>query len=186
MNIHVAFDVKAVNKMQKDMPQQMIPTVLARSLNKTIQTTQSTAVKSIANQTGVKQKMIRDFLVVTKAQKQRLATVLSTPHKKRLTLLMIDPHAKQNARGVVYRMDGQRKQMDHAFIATMKNGHRGIYARKLGEKRLPIRELQGPSVAQVFMQPEIQTKMKNTIDDRWQPLLEHELSYELQRRGYTA
>jgi hypothetical protein len=150
MNIHVTFDVKAVQKMQQDIPHKIVPTVLMRSLNKTLQATQSTAIKNMANQSGVKQKILRDFLFLTKAQRQRLTAILSAPHKKRLTLLMIDPHAKQNARGVVYRLDGQRKQMDHAFIAVMRNGHRGIYARKPGAKRLPIRELQGPSVAHLL------------------------------------
>ena len=67
----------------------------------------------------------------------------------------------------------------------MKSGHRGMYTRKPGAGRLPIRELQGTSVAHVFMQPDIQTQMKNRIDDRWQPLIDHELHYELQRRGYA-
>jgi hypothetical protein len=184
MNIQVKFDISAVKHMQRDIPQNIIPTVLMRSLNKTLQATQSTAIKNMANQIGVKQKILRDFLSMTKAQKQKLTAILSAPHKKRLTLLMIDSHAKQNARGVAYRIDGQRKQLDHAFIALMKNGHCGIYARKPGVKRLPIRELQGPSVAYLFMQPETQAAMKNTVDDRWPPLLEHELHYALQRGGY--
>jgi|GEM_PF-1820105 len=184
INIHVRFDTKAVKHMQRDIPQNIIPTVLMRSLNKTLQATQSTAVKNIAQQTGVKQKIFRDFLVMTKAQKQKLTAILSAPHKKRLTLMLIDPNAKQNARGAVYRIGGQRKQLDHAFMALMKNGHRGIYARKPGAKRLPIRELQGPSVAHIFMQPETQTVMKNTVDDRWPVLLTHELHYALQRGGY--
>jgi len=184
INIHVRFDTVAVKHMQQDIPQNIIPTVLMRSLNKTLQTTQSTAIKTMANQTGVKQKILRDFLLMTKAQKQKLTAILSAPHKKRLTLLMIDSHAKQNARGVAYHIGGQRKQLDHAFMATMKNGHRGIYARKSGAKRLPIRELQGPSVAHIFMQPELQILMKSTIDDRWPVLLMHELHYALQRSGY--
>ena len=62
MNIHVKFDTTVVKRMQQEIPQNIIPTVLMRSLNKTLQATQSTAVKSIATQTGVKQKTIRDFL----------------------------------------------------------------------------------------------------------------------------
>ena len=172
--------------MQKNIPQHVIPVALVRSLNKTLQATQSTAVKAIAHNIGVKQKTIRDFLAMTKAQRQRLMAILSAPHKRRLTLLQIDPRASQNARGVAYRAGGQRRQIDHAFIAVMKNGHRGIYARKSGAGRLPIRELQGASMPQVFMQPDIQQQMKTTLGCRWQPILDHELRYELQRRGYTA
>lgn len=185
MNIHVTFDVAAVKNMQRGMKQTIIPTVLMRSLNKTLKATHSTAVKAIANNMGVKQQCIKQRLVVNKAQRQKLTAILSAPDKRRLTVLEIDPHARQNARGVAYRMGGQKKQIDHAFIATMKSGHRGMYTRKPGAGRLPIRELQGTSVAHVFMQPDIQTQMKNRIDDRWQPLIDHELHYELQRRGYA-
>jgi hypothetical protein len=185
MNVTIKFDVTHVSKMQKEIPQHIIPVALARSLNKTLQATNATAVKAIATNIGMKQKTIRDFLAMTKAQRQRLLAILSAPHKRRLTLLNIDPRASQNARGVAYRGGAQKRQIDHAFIAVMKNGHRGIYARKPGAGRLPIRELQGASIPHVFIQPEIQQQMKTTLACRWQPILDHEVKYELQRRGYT-
>src|SRR5689334_5410465 len=104
MNIHVTFDVKQIKKMQKDIPQQVIPVVLARGLNKTLQATHSTAVKAIATNIGVKQRLIKQRLMVNKAHRQKLTALLSASFKRRLTLLEIDPHARQNARGVVYRL----------------------------------------------------------------------------------
>ncbi len=85
--------------------------------------------------------------------------------------------AKQTRRGVTYKIGkvGSRKLAERAFIATMKSGHKGVYKRvsamqeqqnnerskwfmppwapaySAGQsKRLPITELKGPSVPQVF------------------------------------
>lgn len=185
MQIRVKFQVKPLKAMQQAIPTQVIPVALARGLNKTLQSTQSTAVKAIANNLGVKQQRIRTFLTLSKAWRQRLVATLRAPNKRRLTLLQIDPKARQNARGVAYRTSGKKQQIDHAFIVTMKNGHRGIYNRKKGAKRLPVRELQGASVQQVFRQPTIQAQMKATIDQRWPIVSEQELSFELKRRGYA-
>lgn len=184
ITIRVQWDTVAVKNMQREIPQTLLPTVLMRAVNKTLQATQSAVVKHLAQQTGAKQRLLRDDLVMTKAQRQRLTATLSVRHSKRFTLGMLDPQAKPNARGVAYRIQGQRKQLDHAFITTMKNGHRGIYARKPGAKRLPIRELQGPSVAHLFRQPDTQKIMKAKIEARWPVLFTHELRYALQRGGY--
>lgn len=44
---------------------------------------------------------------------------------------------------------GRKRRPRHAFIATMPTGHEGVFKRA-GSKRLPIRELFGPSVGRVF------------------------------------
>lgn len=86
--------------------------------------------------------------------------------------------ARQTKAGVTYRIGktGPRKLSEHAFISNMPNGHRGVFKRKsvidnstpnkerskwfipgrsagfdaTKSNRLPIVELKGPSVPQVF------------------------------------
>jgi hypothetical protein len=52
------------------------------------------------------------------------------------------PH-RQGTRGVSVEVNrGKRSLVEHAFVATMRSGHRGIFVRE-GLTRLPIRELFG-------------------------------------------
>lgn len=166
----------------KELPAKSLPLSTARALNKTAQTTKSVATKAIAKDIGIAQKEVRPLLLVQKASQRQCTAVLHIVSKKRFSLIKIDAHARQVPSGVSYRGQARQRQLiAGAFIATMKNGHRGVYARKPGAARLPIRELMGPSAAHVFRQPRLQSMMKETIETRWPPLFEHELEWELQR-----
>lgn len=59
------------------------------------------------------------------------------------------PHRQTN-KGVSVRVDrGTAKIIPSAFVARMRQGHVGIY-RRLGKSRLPIKQLYGPTVADVI------------------------------------
>ncbi len=65
--------------------------------------------------------------------------------------LLAFPGTKQTKRGVSYRLSrtAGRKRIEHGFIATMKSGHRGVFAR--GQpSRLPIVEARGPSIWRII------------------------------------
>ena len=103
---------------------------------------------------------------------------------QRLPIIKIDPRAKQTAQGVSYRGEGgQRKFIPHAFVATLKSGHRGVFKR-VGKSRLPICELQGVSVQKIFLKPFVQAVMEAQAKNRWADYLLHELEFEINRRGY--
>lgn len=56
---------------------------------------------------------------------------------------------RQTRKGVTVSINkGKRVLIRHAFIATMRSGHEGVFKRT-GKKRLPIRELYSSSVADV-------------------------------------
>ena len=186
MEVNVRIDVKNVEKMLADFPANIIPPAIARALNKTIQSAKSTATKSIAANIGIKQQDVRSVLDIDKANRNNLTAILKASSKRRLPVIKIDPRATQDESGVSYKgQDGQIRHIDHAFIATMRSGHRGVFKRKPDAKRLPIIELQGPSIQKVFVNHAIQEAIKSAIDARWQPNLDHEVWFELQRRGYT-
>lgn len=62
-----------------------------------------------------------------------------------------DPPSRGRGRGVSYRMGAgnPRSRITNAFIAKLRSGHVGVFVR-LGKKRLPVRELHGPSLGKVF------------------------------------
>lgn len=63
---------------------------------------------------------------------------------------LIDYDAKQTQRGVTFRVirGASRQRLEHAFIATMKSGHKGVFTRK-GKERTPIRERYSSAVVEV-------------------------------------
>jgi hypothetical protein len=58
--------------------------------------------------------------------------------------------ARQTKRGVSVLVNkGKRKLVRHAFLATMKSGHTGVWFRE-GKKRLPIKHALSSRVSDVF------------------------------------
>lgn len=184
MHITVEMDAQALLNLLKVLPKEVIPIATARALNKTATSAKSGAVKTMAQQIGIAQKEVRPFVRLQKANRLCLDTVLFVAKDRRLPLIKIDPRAQQNRTGITYRGSGSaRRSISHAFIATMPSGHRGIYARKPGAGRLPIRELFGPSLYYVFKQPVVQNVVEQVIKTRWPVVCEQEIKYELQKRS---
>lgn len=184
MHITVDMDAHALLHLLKVLPKEVIPVATARALNKTATSAKSVAVKTMAQQIGIAQKAIRPFVQLQKAHRMCLDAILFVAKDKRLPLIQMDPRAQQNRTGITYRgSGGARRSIPHAFMATMPSGHRGIYARKPGAARLPIRELLGPSLYYVFKQPAVQTAIEKVVKERWSVVCEQEIRYALQKRS---
>lgn len=183
MELTLSWDAASVRRLLQELPKTALPLLTARALNKTAASAQSAAVKTLAQDIGLNQRAVRSAFWLRKASARCLTAVMGTVKGKRLPLIQIDPKAKQGAAGVCYRgRGGVQRLIPHAFLATMPTGHRGIYARKSGAGRLPIHELQGPSVAYVFQQSRVQETIHQTVALRWPVVCEQELRFELKRR----
>ncbi|KAJ3472392.1 hypothetical protein NLI96_g13358 [Meripilus lineatus] len=75
-------------------------------------------------------------------------TLLVTLQATGAPIAVINYSARQTGSGVSVNVKTGRKILKHAFIASMKNGHKGVFVRSggKGSKRLPIKELYGPSI----------------------------------------
>lgn len=92
--------------------------------------------------------------------------------------------SRGKGRGVSYSLPGGRGRIADGFIATMPNGHRGVFRRKAGATArrgpkgwttLPIQELRGPSIVNVFR------KFLAEATARGQKALAAALRYEMER-----
>lgn len=143
-----------------------------RALNRSIKSGQSVMTKEIAGDTGLKQKDVREALSLREATASRPEASLGAT-VKRLKLIKFGAKgqtpSRGRGRGVTYRLKGGKGRVETAFIATMKSGHTGVF-RRVGaivkgaagptasgrrshgawSNNLPIIELQGPSIGQVF------------------------------------
>lgn len=120
---------------------------IARALNRAGGSAKTVMVREIARDLGLKAGDVRDEVWIVDATGSHLqVTLMASP--KRIPLM--DFRAKQTRRaGVTAKLPTGRGRYPNAFIARMKSGHEGVFAR-VGKSRLPITELHGPSIARSF------------------------------------
>ncbi len=115
-----------------------------RALNRTIEQVRTAATREIAADVGLTQGVVRKSIELTRATPGQLRAALWFSGKR---IPLVDFGARQTATGVTYRLG--RGSALHAFLATMRSGHAGVFRRR-NKARLPIAELRGPSLARVF------------------------------------
>jgi hypothetical protein len=102
---------------------------------------------------------------------------------------------RRPAAGVSVMVKAQRKAISGAFIARVaprvgntftqrsaqivsrgRAGHIGVFQRR-GRKRLPIKELYGPSLARMLDNPEVNEQIRRRAAERFETALRHEIGY---------
>ena len=135
--------------------------ILRRSLNRGASASPSRIARRIAAVMPLPKEEIRRHVHVRLATGQRLTatfTVWGSPTP------LIRLSAWETARGVAYQGVGSRKLAKGAFIATMPRGRTAVFRRR-GVGRLPIRELYGPSIPDVFDRSAIEHVARRAGDD---------------------
>lgn len=150
--IELTFDAaKVTAKLQRLRTQ--TPIAVTRALNKSIASGRTVMAREMSRDLGLKVGDVRDQIKVIEASPTRLEAKLSASGK-RIPLVAFGASGPEpsrgKGRGVSYRLQGQRRRISSAFLATMPSGHRGVFLRK-AKGRLPIRELLGPSLPKVFI-----------------------------------
>jgi hypothetical protein len=131
------------------------PRAIARALNRAAVSTRTVMASAVAKDTGLKVGTIREQLRIEQAKpvEGKLAARITVSGKR---IPLIDFRARGpepsrgRGRGVSARLPGGKGRYPHAFIATMKSGHRGVFQRR-AQTRLPVYELHGPSLPHVFV-----------------------------------
>lgn len=196
VSVRVTFD-RAIERL--DLTKKQANRALVRALNKTATTARAQASREIRDEGyGLKVGDIKGALSVRKA----VAALLTA--KVRATGRPISLYkygARQTRNGVTVNVLHGRKLIAHAFIATMPNGHVGVFLRvdsaahaqaaangaikayagkRKGAYRhgLPIRELFGPSIPAAFSNDAVMRALEQAIRDRFPTVLAQELRYE--------
>lgn len=121
---------------------------VSRALNKTAVAARTKIVRRIAAETSIIQRNIRRAVTLRRASYRKWQAIIRIGGRP---LPLIWFRARQTRAGVTFQLrkaEG-RKTAEHAFIARMPSGWRGVY-RRVGRRRLPIRQLFGPSVGEAF------------------------------------
>lgn len=163
------------------------PRAAVRALNRTATTVRASTARAIAQDTGIAVGVAKEAITIQLAtQTTLIARVIVTG--KRPNVYDYNARGPQpsrgKGRGVVTRMRGGATRYEHAFIATMRSGHIGVFQRDdlhrssrrspgAWGKNLPIHELKGVSFPRVF-QKQADARMAEATD-----LMAKNLAHEL-------
>jgi len=182
-SLDVQADFKEVEKMLKHLDKKIITQATTTTLNRVAKSVQSLAVKLLAKDIGLKQKEVRKYVTVRKANWNNLYSSVEA-NGKRVPVHKLS--AKQTKSGVTYRgQDGKRRHIPGAFIQTIRvDGVPGAYKRK-GKERFPVVFLRTVSIPHVFIQDAINKALLQVAQERWNKEFPHQVNYRLKKAGYA-
>lgn len=143
---------------------------LIRSLTKTIRWLKTHVLREVSRQLKIPQILLRPRVVVSRADKNDIEASLWFGTYRITLLNAAGGRARQVSTGV--RVKG--KTINHAFIATMKSGHKGIYMRR-GKGRLPVNE-QMIGIGKT-VEEKIKKLVAGPLQRRFEKIFEHEIDF---------
>jgi len=168
--IRITFDHAEFGR-KLDQSLQRYPKAAAAGINRAARGTFTLSVRLIQQDLGAStQKAIRSnlYLKAATADKPRTELAARSTKKERIPIFQLNPRPKTVTRrrpvgGVRYGK--QNTLIPGSFIGRMKSGHMGVFKRA-GSKRLPIKELFGPSIALIFSRRKIQAQISDYLQKK--------------------
>lgn len=135
-DITVRSNARDVALLFSDISDSIIDQAKVSAINKSLTIMRTAVRKQVSAETGVPSKRVGKRVHVKKAKKK---TPVGRLWFGTYAIKAIELGAKQLKSGVSHQGPGGRVKKPHAFITTMKSGHRGVYQRTT-KSRLPIKE----------------------------------------------
>jgi hypothetical protein len=179
----IRYDNDKIKKLERELRnfgKNALPKVMSRALNRTATGARTATSRMLSKEIGLKVGDVRKKLVLIRASYRRWRSAI-TISRKRIPLIRFG--ARQTKKGVTYKKQRKRILIRHAFITTMASGHTGVFKRKFS-RRLPISELRGPSLGQVYtgaadqasrIHRESMVRLEKNIHDQVQLILKRRL-----------
>ena len=143
--LNVEIDTKRVSAALDAAPKKA-GIALLRALKRGTKAAGTQANRVVSKDMGIKVSDVRKRI---RLEPPNARTLTGSLHASLKRIPLIKFAARSTRSGVTYRGKGGRSRRPHAFIATMPTGP-GVFKRKEGAGRLPIRQLYGASIGRVF------------------------------------
>ena len=161
ITVSVKDDFKGLARTLDRAQRKAMPKIIKGTLDRTATQTQTTAIKTIAKETGIKQKDVRKSFKVFKSKTTALVAVIrvrgNAPN-------LIRFGAKQVKKGVSAAPWRKKRVFRGAFIGNLG---RTVFVRKnLGDSRSKIKALWGPAVPNELIRSHVKRAWRKTIRDR--------------------
>ena len=178
--ISVKSDLKKLSSQFQSFSKSIHPKVIARTLNRVAASVKAASAKYIAPKMNCTQRDAKRRIAEDRAFANKLwASII--PSGRPLKLIAFK--ARQSAKGVVAKAWGKSKLYKRSFIAPVKHGSstNAVYVRK-GNHSLPVKQLWGAGVVQLFKQKENLELMVATVKRRFSVELVHNMRFYLNNR----
>jgi len=204
---NVRFDTILAKKLFADLAKQLGPKetsrAIASAINRVSAMGKTAASRQIRGRYRIKKSLLDSRMGTTKAGARHLkGTIWSSGRPLPVRLFKY----RQTKKGVKVSILGKQNVIPGAFVATMRNGHRGVFARgryrsdgfEFRKKRLrremkflqsdkkadlPITALHTVSQGPMFASPGVIGPVMNRIEDYLPIRIEHELNRLLNKVG---
>lgn len=188
IHIDVSTAIKDLKKIHSRISGPKFDQAVVRAINHTIAKAKTSASKEIRNVYGAKSKDVKKALLLFRASRIDPSGSLVATGRP---LPLMAFRARQNKRGVSVRIKGKSRLVHKAFIATMKSGHKGVFARgqyqdgkfkfrkrrvRKGPSDLPISELKTISVPTALSKDVILEHVQTGMERDFPIRLSHLLS----------
>ena len=199
MRIQMQLDTASLDRAKMMMAELkgIEPKVKSRAINRSLTSVRAEAVSLIGLDLNLTATKIRESFTMNNAT---VANPTGSVVSKSKPIPLIDFNGtRELARGgvsVQVKRTGERVKLLHAFIATMKSGHRGVFEREAGnfgrpfqilknyaampkKYRLPIDELFGPRITDEYSKGPIIEAVQRRAAEVYTANYAHELDYYL-------
>jgi len=195
MQISVRHDIRELTEKVTRAQREIIPAATVSALNRTADQTRTIAVRAIAEQTGLQQKVVRlAVLVQTRARRQSLTAIIEAT-RKGVNLVEFLPAGQRRSgafrrqAGITANVWGKSRTFKGTFLVTGKSSGKVIaVTRRPGARRQGrvwqsgwSKTIYGPSIPKTFAREIIRHAMEKTIGEKFPANFEHELQYRLSR-----
>ena len=187
----MAIDPQVEIRAFRDLTERALRSAAARSLNRAATTVRQEATTRIRETLNLKSSDVKNAIQIDKASaREDLLTMKATliPDRHGIPLVAFSPREKTiktkdgKKTGVTVKVKTERKLVVGAFLATMPNGHVGIFKRR-GKSRLPIKEAFSTSVADIFKNKDFLDSLKAFSRQVFEQNFTRELKYQLSKKG---
>ena len=202
--ISVKHTIDAAIRDLDDVARSKVPRATARALNKVAAQAKTQAAREIKDRYQIGTRTISKYITVSRRASQTMLVAEVRAEGRPLPILAFK--ARQTRKGVsVEVVRGHRKLIAHAFIKTLKSGHRGVFARtsasgasgylggsfqfrhgkgsRLRKKGhdLPIGEILTIGIPQAFSNRVVIERLDRLVQEKFPQLFRHELDFILGR-----
>jgi Prophage minor tail protein Z (GPZ) len=186
--IDVRADIDRAIRSLTELQRTVIPTTTARALNKTAAQAKTQAGREIRTRYNISSRIVGRHITVFRATKTGATslTAIVRPFGRKFQVIAFQ--ARQTPAGVRIQIKrGSPKVIAHAFIARLKSGHLGVFARGVysgrrfvhQKPRLPITELFTVGVPQAFGNRVVIEALQRKVREKFPGILEHEIRFAI-------
>lgn len=187
-DVSVERDLKQLRRGLRGLEKQALPKATVRTLNRVAGGAKTASARVITPQMGSRQAGVKRRIKTLRATPKRLwADLVANAKPLRLIEFVVGSKKPTQQKGgkrgpVKAKAWGKTKTYAQAFIAPQKKGSKQttVYVRKSG-KRLPVKQLFGPGIMQLFKQRENERVMEQAVTERFPKEFKRNLEYYISR-----